>query len=222
MSRDTGVTRVFIIHSDADVRARVRQYLEQTDTVALVGEADGPPTTPDTVLEAAPDLALVDVNSSTDGIQLCRELLAREPDIRCLVLASSQDDEPLLTALLIGAAGYILARDSGEDVVAAIRHVSQGGSLLDAQLTEGAGGTPAQMEPDPRADLTRQELRIAECIAEGLSNPEIAERLHLSRHTVRNHLSEILRKFGARNRVELATFMTRLALARRFDQRFRS
>lgn len=213
MSRTGTVTRVFVIHSDPAVRDAVREYIGEDPSVTLVGEAESSPATLEAVLGADPDVALVDVNSSADGIQLCRELLARKPDIRCLVLAGTQRDEPLLTALLVGAAGYVLAQESGDDVISAIRQVAEGRSLVEEQLVRRAASLDEA--PEPPAGLSDQELSIAELVAEGLSNPEIASRLHLSRHTVRNYLSEILRKLGARNRVEVATFMTRLALMRR-------
>jgi DNA-binding NarL/FixJ family response regulator len=158
------------------------------------------------------DVRLPDGN----GVELCRELRSQRPELRCLILTSFDDDEALFDAIMAGASGFVLKQVVGSDLVASIRAVGAGRSLLD-------NGTVAllldrlrrhQDQADPLAKLTEQERQILDLIADGLTNREIAARLHLSEKTVKNYVSFLLGKLSVRSRIQAAVFATELRLDR--------
>jgi two-component system, NarL family, response regulator DevR len=160
-----------------------------------------------------PDVAVLDVRlPDGNGVEVCREVRARDPRIACLMLTSFSDDEALFDAIMAGAAGYLLKDVKGNDLIDAIRRVAAGDSLLDPALT---GKVLERLrkgdEEDPRlTSLSDQERRILELIAEGLTNRQIAERMHLAEKTVKNYVSNLLAKLGMQRRTEAAVFYTQL------------
>jgi two-component system, NarL family, response regulator DevR len=154
------------------------------------------------------DVRLPDGN----GIEVCREVRARDPRIACLMLTSFGDDEALFDAIMAGAAGYLLKDIRGNDLIDAVRRVAAGDSLLDPSLT---GKVLERLrkgdEEDPRLKaLSDQERRILALIAEGLTNRQIAERMHLAEKTVKNYVSNLLAKLGMQRRTEAAVFYTQV------------
>jgi two-component system response regulator DevR len=154
------------------------------------------------------DVRLPDGN----GVEVCREVRSRHPEIQCLMLTSFSDDEALFQAIMAGAAGYLLKQIKGTDLVDAVRRVAAGQSLLDPALTARVLErlrTPP--ETDERlARLTEQERKILELIAEGMTNRQIAERIHLAEKTVKNYVSNLLAKLGMERRTQAAVFAARL------------
>ena len=155
------------------------------------------------------DVRLPDGN----GVEVCREVRSRHPEIRCLMLTSFSDDEALFQAIMAGAAGYLLKQVRGNDLVAAVRQVARGQSLLDPAITtQVLERLRRGNEEDERlAHLTPQERNILELIAEGLTNRQIAERVHLAEKTVKNYVSNLLAKLGMERRTQAAVYAARLA-----------
>ncbi|MEK0099418.1 response regulator transcription factor, partial [Streptomyces sp. A475] len=158
-----------------------------------------------------PDVAVLDVRlPDGDGITVCRELRARMPELACLMLTSFDDEDALLDAIMAGAAGYVLKQVKGSDLVAAVRTVATGQSMLDPATTARLmhslrDPNTAQSPEDVRlATLSEREHAVLELIGEGLTNRQIAKRLFLSEKTVKNHISRLLGKLGVERRVQAA------------------
>jgi DNA-binding NarL/FixJ family response regulator len=128
----------------------------------------------------------------------------------CLMLTSYSDDEALFTAIMAGAAGYLLKQVSGTDLVSAVRRLAAGESLLDPAMTNAVLERlrhPAEEDNDPRyKSLTEQERRLLDLIAEGKTNRQIAEIMFLAEKTVKNYVSGLLRKLGMERRTEAAVY----------------
>jgi len=146
------------------------------------------------------------------GVEVCREIRSRFPEVACLMLTSFADDEALFSAIMAGAAGYVLKQIKGNDLVDGIRRVAAGESLLDPSLT--ARVLDRMRNHDVDADdelsvLTDQERRILDLIGEGLTNRQIGERLHLAEKTVKNYVSNVYAKLGMSRRSQAAAFVAR-------------
>jgi DNA-binding NarL/FixJ family response regulator len=205
-------TRVFLLDDHEIVRRGLRELLEQEDDFEVVGEAGTAEEALDRVGPTRPDIALLDVRlPDGDGVEVCREIRSRDPDIRCLMLTSFADDEALFGAIMAGASGYLLKQVHGTDLVDAIRTVASGRSLLDPAMTARVlDRLRAPQEPDELADLTDQERRVLDLVAEGLTNRQIGERMFLAEKTVKNYVSNLLAKLGMSRRSEAAAFAARL------------
>ena len=167
-----------------------------------------------------PDVAVLDVRlPDGDGIEVCREIRSKHPEIQCLMLTSFADDEALFSAIMAGAAGYLLKQVKGTDLVGGIRRVGAGESLLDPALTQKVLERLRTPEDDELAGLTAQERRILDLIAEGLTNRQIGERMYLAEKTVKNYVSNLLSKLGMSRRTEAAVFAARLAERREREHR---
>lgn len=206
--------RVFLVDDHEVVRTGLRALLESAEDLEVVGEAG---TMADALVRiplANPDVAVLDVRlPDGSGIEVCREVRSDHPDVACLMLTSYADDEALLAAVMAGAAGYVLKQVGGTDLVADVRKVAAGGSLLDPRLTERVLDRIRQgpQEDKRLATLTAQERRILDQIAQGRTNRQIGEELFLAEKTVKNYVSNLLAKLGMERRTEAAVFATRLA-----------
>jgi DNA-binding NarL/FixJ family response regulator len=205
--------RVFLLDDHEVVRRGVRELLEAESDLEVVGEADSAATALARIPAARPDVALLDVRlPDGDGVDVCREIRSANPDIACIMLTSFSDDEALFQAILAGASGYLLKQIRGTDIVDAVRRVAAGQSLLDPAVTnrvlERLRNPP---EEDERlARLTPQERKILMLIADGLTNRQIANEIHLAEKTVKNYVSNLLAKLGMERRTQAAVFASRL------------
>jgi DNA-binding NarL/FixJ family response regulator len=207
-------TRVFLLDDHEIVRRGLRELLEAEDDLHVVGEAGTAADALARIPPTRPDVAVLDVRlPDGNGVEVCREVRSRHPEIRCLMLTSFSDDEALFQAIMAGAAGYLLKQVRGTDLVAAIRQVARGQSLLDPAITtQVLERLRRGNEEDERlAHLTPQERNILELIAEGLTNRQIAERVHLAEKTVKNYVSNLLAKLGMERRTQAAVYAARLA-----------
>jgi DNA-binding NarL/FixJ family response regulator len=162
------------------------------------------------------DVRLPDGN----GIEVCREIRSRHPEVRCLMLTSFADDEALFAAIMAGASGYVLKQVRGTDLVDAVRRVGRGESLLDPSLTgKVLERLRAKPEEDELAGLTDQERKILDLIAEGHTNRQIAETIFLAEKTVKNYVSNLLAKLGMSRRSEAAAYAARLSERRKREGR---
>ena len=213
MAPPDAVIRVFLLDDHEVVRVGVRDLLESQDDLEVVGEAGTAEQALARIPPTAPDVAVLDVRlPDGDGVEVCREIRSRHPEVRCLMLTSFPDDEALVQAVVAGASGYLLKQLRGQDIVTAIRRVAGGESLLDPTLVARVQQRlrEAPEEDERLARLTPQERRILGLIAQGLTNRQIADEIHLAEKTVKNYVSSMLAKLGLESRTQAAVFATKL------------
>jgi DNA-binding NarL/FixJ family response regulator len=204
---------VFLLDDHELVRRGIRELLWAHEDVTVVGEASTAEEALARIPTNRPDVAVLDVRlPDGDGIEVCREIRSRHPEIACLMLTSYADDEALLSSIMAGAAGYVLKQIRGVELVDAIRRVSSGGSLLDPGVTKRVTERLRAMpeEDDGLAELTGQERRILDLIAQGYTNRQIADTIFLAEKTVKNYVSSMLSKLGMQRRSEAAAYAARL------------
>jgi DNA-binding NarL/FixJ family response regulator len=165
-------------------------------------------------------VAVLDVRlPGTSGIEVCRDLRAIMPDLRCLMLTSFADDDALFSAILAGASGYLLKQIRGQELVSAVRRVAAGQSLIDPALTAGVMERLRGKQEDERiAKLSPQERRILALIAEGKTNRQIGAEMFLAEKTVKNYVSNLLAKMGFSRRTEAAVYAARANPAKHDDE----
>ena len=206
--------RVFLLDDHEVVRRGLVDLLSSTADIVVVGEAGTAGEALRRIPAARPDVAILDARlPDGNGIDVCRDVRSADPGINALILTSYQDDEALFSAIMAGAAGYVLKQIRGTDLVDAIRRVAAGQSLLDPAVTpqvldrirEGHDQAPPEL-----ARLTGQERRILELIAQGLTNRQIGEEMLLAEKTVKNYVSSLLAKLGLERRTQAAILATKL------------
>ena len=206
-------TRVFLLDDHEVVRRGLRELLEAEPDMEVVGEAGTAEEAYGRIPATSPDVAVLDLQlPDGSGIDVCREVRSKHPEISCLMLTSFSDDEAVYASILAGAAGYLLKQVRGTDLVDAVRRVAQGESLLDpAVTTRVLERLRHKDDDDPLAALTEQERKILDLIAEGLTNRQIGERMFLAEKTVKNYVSNMFAKLGMSRRTEAAAYAARLS-----------
>jgi DNA-binding NarL/FixJ family response regulator len=210
---------VFLLDDHELVRRGIRDLLWGHDDLLVVGDASTAEEALERIPQTQPDVAVLDVRlgegaagDGPTGIEVCREIRSSHPEIACVMLTSFADDEALFASIMAGASGYVLKQIRGSDLVTAIRRVAAGESLLDPAVTARvlARLRAPVVEDDPLADLSPQERRILDLIAEGMTNRQIGESMYLAEKTVKNYVSHVLAKLGMARRSEAAAFAARL------------
>jgi DNA-binding NarL/FixJ family response regulator len=199
--------RVLVADDQSMVRAGFRLLLAREPDIDVVAEAR---TGIEAVQQAArfsPTVVLMDIRMpELDGLEATRRILAADTSARILILTTFDLDEYVYAALEAGASGFVLKDDPPEQLIAALRTVAAGDALLSPQVTKRVIRRFAQLpRPAPPTgvdELTARELDIFRLIAEGLSNAEISQRLHIGDTTVKTHVTHILQKLGLRDRVQ--------------------
>ncbi|MFC4536056.1 response regulator [Sphaerisporangium dianthi] len=205
--------RVFLVDDHEVVRRGVAALLEAEDDIEVVGEAGTAESAIARIPALKPDVAVLDVRlPDGSGVDVCREVRSRMPELACLMLTSYADEEALFNAVMAGAAGYVLKQIHGSDLVGAVRTVAAGQSLLDPRTTATMLQRLRQQasHKDPLAALTDQERHILELIGEGMTNRQIGERLFLAEKTVKNYVSNLLAKLNMQRRTQVAALAARL------------
>ena len=203
--------KVMLVDDHEVVRQGLRSMLEAQEDLEVVAEAG---TAGEAVLRARsykPDVVVLDVRlPDRSGVLACRDIRAEHPDMAVLMLTSFSDDQALFDSIMAGAAGYVLKQIRGSELVDGVRRVGSGESLLDPAVTARVleRVRNPKGDEDPRlARLTPTEARILEMIAEGRTNREIGERIHLAEKTVKNYVSTILTKLQVSRRAEAAAYL---------------
>jgi len=206
--------RVVLVDDHEVVRNGIKALLEETPDVSVVGEAG---TVKDAIARvewARPDVVIMDVRlPDGSGIEATREIRARLPKTQVLMLTTFADDEELFASIMAGAAGYVLKQIKGADLVRAVQTVGSGQSLLDPAVTKGVLDRLRKgkhlLKDERLARLSAQEERILEMIADGKTNREIGDKLHLAEKTVKNYVTSILSKLEVARRAEAAAYLAR-------------
>lgn len=206
--------RVFLLDDHEIVRTGLRSLLEEADDITVVGEAATVAEALARIPPTRPNVGILDVRlPDGSGIEVCREIRSQSPEIACMMLTSYADDEALYAAIMAGAAGYVLKGVGGSDLADDVRRVARGESLLNAGLVDSVVArlrTSGQSEDPLLATLTPQEQRILKHIAEGKTNRQIADEMHLAEKTVKNYVSNLLAKLGMVRRTQAASYAARL------------
>lgn len=209
MTESTDRIRVFLLDDHEIVRRGIADLLGAEPDIEIVGEAGTVAAALARIPATRPTVAVLDARlPDGSGLDVCRDIRTQHPEIQCLILTSYDDDEALFTAVMAGAAGYLLKEIRGSSLVDAIRQVAAGGSLMDPKVTGRLLARLREGEPrDKRVEgLTARDRDILALIAEGLTNRQIGERLHLAEKTVKNYVSSLLAKLGMQRRTQAAVF----------------
>jgi two-component system response regulator DevR len=196
--------RVFIADADPDERADIISAMEAAGA-EVAGAADTDEDALARIISTDPDVVIIRIATTEQAVDLCRRMLDARPGIRCLVLATATEEEAFLQAVLVGAAG-IVRRDR---VAATLLGAAPGLHDLAVALLDRHGARDTERL---LAELTPLQRDVALRVMSGATNSEIASELHLSLHTVRNYISRIMLRFGARNRTELAVELATILL----------
>jgi DNA-binding NarL/FixJ family response regulator len=209
--------RIQLVDDHEVVRQGLKSLIDAEDDLEVVGEAG---TVEEAVRRAGfdePDVVVLDVRlPDGSGIEACREIRARWPETKVLMLTSFADDEALFASIMAGASGYVLKQIKGSDLLDSVRRVGRGESLLDAEMTERVfSRLRGEESEDPLiAKLSPQERKILDHIAEGLTNRQIAEEMFLAEKTVKNYVSNMLAKLDMGRRSEAAAYAARIQAER--------
>lgn len=211
--------RILLVDDHEVVRAGLRAVLSLEADLEVVGEAATAREAIDKALVLRPDVVLMDVRlggpEDVGGIEACREIRSALPEAGVLMFSSFGERETVLSAIVAGAAGYLTKNVARAQLVAGIRAVGQGQSLLDSAVTGPILQRLVELsQASPRPDdvLSQREKEVLLLIAKGNTNREIAAALVISEHTARNHVTHILDKLGLSRRSEAAAFAARLGL----------
>lgn len=213
----SAVYTVFLVDDHEVVRRGLAELIEADEELTVVGEAGDCSHARARIPALRPDVAVLDVRlPDGNGVELCRELRSHMPKLQCLILTSYTDEQAMVDAVLAGAAGYVIKDIRGLDLTRAIREVGAGRSLLDERAT-AALMAEVRGEHEQRgalATLSPQEQRLLALLGEGLTNRQIAERMHLAEKTIKNYVSRLLAKLGVERRTQAAVMSTRLGQQR--------
>lgn len=206
--------RVMIVDDHEVVRNGVKALLEEAGGMSVAAEAATVREAIERAEWARPDVVVMDVRLvDGSGIEATREIRAKLPMTQVLMLTTFADDEALFASIMAGAAGYVLKQIKGGDLVRAIRAVAAGENLLDPAVTKGLLDRLRKgkhlLKDERLARLSGQEERIIGLIADGKTNRQIGDQLHLAEKTVKNYVSSILSKLEVARRAEAAAYLTR-------------
>lgn len=196
--------RIMIVDDHEMMRLGLRTAFEPEPDLAVVGEASNGAEALAKMATLDPQLVLMDVRmEKMGGIEACREIKSRYPDVRILMLTSYTSEDAVISSIMAGASGYLLKHLSRPELLRSIRLVASGQTLIDANATKLALDRISQT---PGWELTEREREVLTLIARGYTNKQIADALTVSEKTARNHVSHILEKLGLSRRSEAAVF----------------
>ncbi|WP_117208530.1 response regulator [Allorhizocola rhizosphaerae] len=210
--------RVMLVDDQQLVRAGLRMLCESAPDMEVVGEASDGAAAVRMAEELRPDVILMDLRMpGVNGIVATGRILQQRPSTRVLVLTTFDDDDHLYPALAAGACGFLVKDATPGELLDGIRRAAAGDSPFSPAVLRRlvAHAVRSQAAAAPRRELpkgvTEREAEVLELVGQGLSNPEIAERLHLGVTTVKTHVASLMAKTGSANRVQLAVYAAHLS-----------
>ncbi|MFJ7249504.1 response regulator [Kitasatospora sp. NPDC098652] len=231
MSSSAKPIRILVADDQADIRSAFRMILDVQPDMTVVAEASDGAAAVQEAKRLRPDVVLADIRMpKLDGLEVTRQLAGQ---CKVIVVTTFDLDEYVHTALRHGAAGFLLKRSGPVLLIEAVRAAMAGDALISPQVTvrllqhmalpgadpvpgsTGGAGVPGPLIAGPVEELTEREKEIAELVADGATNAEIGAGLFISPGTVKNHLANIQRKLGARNRVGIAAWVWEQAVGNR-------
>jgi DNA-binding NarL/FixJ family response regulator len=206
--------RVMLVDDHEVVRGGIKALIGSTEDVIVSAEAGSVREAIDEADRARPDVVVMDVRlADGSGIEATREIRAKHPATRVLMLTSFADDEALFSSIMAGASGYVLKQVRSGELLRAIRAVGRGESLLDPAVTSAVLDRLRKgkhlLRDEKLQRLSPQEERILGGVADGKTNREIGEDLGLAEKTVKNYVSSILSKLEVARRAEAAAYLAR-------------
>ena len=199
--------RVAIIDDHAIVRMGLKYSLSLEPDFEFAGEHSGGEGAGEFVARVRPDVVLLDVRMPVvNGIEALEDIRRKAPDVKVLMLTTSDGDEDVFRSMNKGARGYMVKDESGEDLHVAIRTVASGEVFLPKRIKA------IYDDRKKRPSLSEREIEIIRLVAKGFSNDELADRLHLSPETIKAHLRHIYEKLDVESRVEAVTEAMRTGL----------
>jgi len=208
--------KVLLADDQTLIRQGIRLLLEIEADIQVVGQAANGKEALEQVEATHPDVVLMDVRMpELDGVEATRQLAARFPEVKVIILTTFEDDETVFEGLKAGARGYLLKDISSEEMAKAVRRVAAGEALIEPRITRkvlaefsrmataSESRSPGMNKTDgPAIALTEREREVLNALARGLSNREIAEQLVITEGTVKNHVSSLIDKLGVRDRTQ--------------------
>jgi DNA-binding NarL/FixJ family response regulator len=216
------MTRVVVVDDQALIRASFSLLIDAVPDLTVVGEAADGVQAVEVAAREQPDVVLMDIRMPLlNGIEATRRIVAATPRVQVLILTTYNLDEYVYASLRAGASGFLLKDSPPADLLAAIRVVAVGEALLDPRVTrrlirEFADRPWPTRAPAARelSGVTQREIEVLTLVAHGLSNAEMAERMHVSLATVKTHVARLLTKLDARNRIDLVILAYNTGLVR--------
>ncbi|MGD8624017.1 MAG: response regulator transcription factor [Anaerolineae bacterium] len=210
--------RVLIVDDQTVVREGLAAILSTDAEIEVVGQAGDGQEALEIVARVRPDVVLMDLKMPVlNGVQATRRLRQNYPDTQVLVLTTFAQDDWIFDAIRAGATGYLLKDSRRDELIAAIKGTAEGRSYLDPSIAgrvmqQAVAGRATSESPSEL--LSERERQVLQLLSQGYSNPEIAQRLHLARGTVRNYVSSILQKLGVSDRTQAAVEALRRGLVK--------
>jgi DNA-binding NarL/FixJ family response regulator len=204
------VIRVLLVDDQPLIRAGLRMLCDAEPDLSVVGEADNGRDAVSLAARLSPDVTVMDLRMpGVDGITATRRILAERPSARILVLTTFGDDDHLYPALTAGACGFLLKDAPPTELLDGIRRAAAGDSPFSQEVLQRLVTRAVHARADaprPVEGLTARERDVLGLVAEGLSNTEIADRLHIGVTTVKTHITSLMTKTDSPNRVRLALY----------------
>lgn len=216
----TEMIRLLLVDDQRLMRDGLRILLELESDFEVIGEAEDGAQALESYQQFSPDVVLMDIRMPVmDGVEATRRLRESDPNSKVIILTTFDDNEYIFEGLRAGALGYLLKDVSGDELADAIRKVAAGGSMIEpsvarkviAEFARLAPATPEAVE-DLIEPLSEREIEILKLVSQGLTNKEIAAKLYLAEGTVKNYVTSILQKIGARDRTQAAIRARELGL----------
>ncbi|MEV4712860.1 response regulator transcription factor [Micromonospora sp. NPDC049374] len=202
--------RVLLVDDQHLIRAGLRMLCEAQPDIEVVGEADNGRDAIALAARLVPDVVVMDLRMpGVDGISATSRIIADRPGARVLVLTTFGDDDHLYPALTAGACGFLLKDAPPTELLDGVRRAATGDSPFSQEVLRRLVQRAVHARtgtPPPVTGLTAREQQVLDLVADGLSNGEIAERLHIGVTTVKSHITSLMTKTGSPNRVRLALF----------------
>jgi DNA-binding NarL/FixJ family response regulator len=202
--------RVVLVDDESLVRTGFRMILDAADGIDVVGEAESGVDALRLARELAPDVVLMDIRMpGIDGVEATRRIVANDADAKVVVLTTFDADEHVLAAIRHGAVGFLLKDTTTEQLVAAVRAVAGGHTLIEPRVLQRVlqrqHRGPSTVSP-PSTPFTTRELEVLRLVARGATNAEVGAELYIGEATVKSHVGSLLNKLGYRDRTQLIVY----------------